>query len=77
MTDRRGVRQQVSLPPGAVAERHVDERRKAGAVLPGPLREMVLRTAEPFIQMVVDVEVPRMRWGRVCLIAEGPEAGDG
>jgi hypothetical protein len=28
--------------------------------------------AEPFVQAIVDVEVPRMAIGRVCLIATRP-----
>jgi 2,6-dihydroxypyridine 3-monooxygenase len=70
MTDRHGVRQAVSLPPGAVRGTHVEALRQAAARLPRPLRELVGATAEPFIQVVVDVEVPRMRFGRVCLIGD-------
>jgi hypothetical protein len=40
--------------------------------LPDPLRELVHATAEPFIQVVVDVEVSRMRFGRICLIGVPP-----
>lgn len=61
-----------SLPPGLVQERFVREMREATARLgmAAPLREVVLRTAEPFIQKILDVEVPRMVYGRACLIGD-------
>jgi 2,6-dihydroxypyridine 3-monooxygenase len=71
MTDKEGTRRQVSLGPGTVQERHVEELRDAArSALPPPLAEVVLKTAEPFVQVVFDVEVPRMAFGRVCLIGD-------
>lgn len=71
MTDPHGTRHAVSLPPGAVQERHVWELRAAALdLLPPPLAEVVARTARPFIQAVVDAEVPRMAFGRICLIGD-------
>ena len=35
-----------------------------------PLAEVVQQTAEPFIQVIVDLEVPRMAFGRSCLIGD-------
>jgi 2,6-dihydroxypyridine 3-monooxygenase len=31
---------------------------------------VALATAEPFLQVMVDVEVPRMAFGRVCLVGD-------
>jgi 2,6-dihydroxypyridine 3-monooxygenase len=71
MTDVDGIPRPLSLHPGIVQERHVNEiRRTARDVLPGPLAEMVDRTPQPFVQAIVDVEVPRMAFGRVCLIGD-------
>lgn len=70
MTDRVGVRHDISLPPGAVRERFIDELRQAAHNLPQPFKEVVLQCAEPFIQAIVDVEVPRMAVSRVCLIGD-------
>lgn len=50
MTDSNGQRQALSLPPGRVQARYVADLRAAAASLPPTLREMVLATAEPFIQ---------------------------
>ncbi len=71
LTDKRGQLCPVSVPPGSVQDRHVDElRASAREVLPPAAAELVVRTAEPFIQPVLDIEVPRMAFGRVCLIGD-------
>ncbi|HLF41456.1 MAG TPA: FAD binding domain-containing protein [Acidimicrobiia bacterium] len=71
LTDRGGERRPTSLPPGAVQERHRAELRAyTGAHLAPPIREMVLAVAEPFVQVIFDIEVPRMAFGRVCLIGD-------
>ena len=71
MTDKDGERREVSLPPGVVQKRHIDRLREdAASVLPPPFAEMVLATAEPYVQAIVDVEVPRMAFGRVALIGD-------
>lgn len=71
MTDRDGLPRPLSLHPGTVQRRHVDAiRRTAQDVLPGPLAEIVVRAPEPFVQTIVDVEVPRMVFGRVCLMGD-------
>jgi 2,6-dihydroxypyridine 3-monooxygenase len=71
MTDRTGVRRPVSLAPGAVADEHLDALRAASAEqLPPPLAELVAATPEPFVQVVFDIEVPRMAFGRACLIGD-------
>jgi 2,6-dihydroxypyridine 3-monooxygenase len=71
MTDREGKLREVSLGPGDVLKRHVEELHDAAtSTLPPPLAEVVLKTAEPFVQLVFDVEVPRMAFGRACLIGD-------
>ena len=70
MTDAKGHCHPLSLSPGAVQDRHVDGLRAVAAGLPAPLAEMVGKTAQPFIQLIVDVEVPQMAFGRVCLIGD-------
>lgn len=71
MTDRAGRRRDISLPPGLVPESRLRALRADAAVaLPPPIAEVVAATPEPFIQAVVDIEVPRMAAGRVCLIGD-------
>jgi 2,6-dihydroxypyridine 3-monooxygenase len=71
MTDREGKLREVSLGPGDVRERYAEELRHAAtSALPPPLAEVLLKTAEPFVQVVFDVEVPRTAFGRVCLTGD-------
>ena len=71
LTDRSGRQRDVSLPPGAVRDEYLaDFRDTAVAQLPPPIAEVALKTAEPFLQVMVDVEVSRMAFGRVCLVGD-------
>ena len=71
LTDKRGFPCPVSVHPGLVQDRYVDELRAAAReLLPPAAAELVLRTEQPFIQPVLDIEVPRMAFGRVCLIGD-------
>jgi 2,6-dihydroxypyridine 3-monooxygenase len=71
MTDRRGVRRAMSLPPGGATDDVVDRmRRDAAALLAAPIAEVVTAIPEPFVQVVCDIDVPRMVAGRVCLIGD-------
>ena len=71
MTDRDGCLREVSLPPGAVRRVHVEEMRAvAAARLPERIARVVLAAEEPFVQAILDVEVPRMAFGRVCLVGD-------
>lgn len=71
MTGRDGVRRPMSLPPGMAAGEAVSELRETAAeVLAPPIAEVVTAIAEPFVQVVCDIEVPRMAFGRVCLAGD-------
>ncbi len=71
MTGTDGVRREVSLPPGLVDPRHVAELRvHAAARLPEPLAEVVERIAEPFVQVIFDIAIEQMAFGRVCLLGD-------
>jgi len=70
MTGVDGRRHPLSLPPGVVQAHHVDELRTAAEHLPPPLAEIVMETAQPFVQLIVDVAVPRMVVGRICILGD-------
>jgi 2,6-dihydroxypyridine 3-monooxygenase len=71
MTNAAGTRHEVSVPPGAVRDEHVAEMRAvARARLPRVIADVVTAVERPFLQAVFDVEVPRMAFGRVCLIGD-------
>ncbi len=71
LTDRNGVRRELSLPPGAAADHHVVEvKALAAARLPSLAAEVVARTEQPFLQVVYDIEVDQMAFGRVALLGD-------
>ncbi|HSL26168.1 MAG TPA: FAD-dependent monooxygenase [Acidimicrobiia bacterium] len=71
LTEKQGQRRSMSVAPGRVQDEVVAElKAAAAAVLPPDLSRMVQATAEPFIQAVVDVGVPAMAFGRVCLLGD-------
>jgi 2,6-dihydroxypyridine 3-monooxygenase len=71
MTDVTGVRRETTMPPGSV---HVDQleaiRDQARSLLAPSIAEVVLTTERPFVQVISDLDVPRMAFGRVCLIGD-------
>lgn len=71
LTDRTGQHRSVSLPPGAARDEVVARMRDdaAGSLAP-PIADVVTGVPEPFMQAVFDIEVPRMVFGRVCLIGD-------
>ena len=70
LTDRSGHRHSLSLPPGEVGEAHLEELRAAGGDLPPAFTDLVRATPSPFVQVIVDLEVPAMVRGRVCLVGD-------
>lgn len=74
LLDVDGRRHEISLAPGLVREECLDELRGAARELAPQLAELVRATREPFLQVVFDIEVPRMAFGRVCLIGDAASA---
>ena len=71
LTDREGSRRQFSVPPGALQDRHAAALRTAAAeLLAPPFRALVEATAEPFMQLILDLAAPRMAFGRVVLVGD-------
>lgn len=71
LTDKRGLPCPVSVHPGQVQDRYIDEMKSAAAeVLAPAAAELVRRTEQPYIQPVLDVRSPRMAVGRVALIGD-------
>jgi 2,6-dihydroxypyridine 3-monooxygenase len=71
MTDRNGVRRPTSvhhhdLRPENLAQFHESARR----LLDGTFAELLLAAREPFVTVIADADVPRMRIGRCLLIGD-------
>ncbi len=60
-----------SLPPGQLPDaRATALRRDADALLAPVFRRLVHLTEEPFVQLIQDLAVPRMVFGRVVLLGD-------
>src|ERR1700734_909936 len=71
LTDRKGLPAELTVPPGSVQTKHLEALHSAADTeLPSAIAELVQRSAEPFVQVIVDLEVPRMAFGRSCLIGD-------
>lgn len=71
LTDRAGVRHPVSLGTGEVRDENTAELVAAAEeTLPRQLVELVSKSAEPFVQVVFDIGVPSMAFGRIALIGD-------
>jgi 2,6-dihydroxypyridine 3-monooxygenase len=81
MVDRSGVARPISLPAGAVQERFIEAMKADAKLLMPPAgAEVILKTKEPFVQALYDVEPQRMAYGRACLMGDAafatrPHAG--
>ena len=72
MTDREGALRAVSVPPGAVRQHQVDWMKSYAADhMPAPIAEVVARITQPFVQAIIDIQVSRMAFGRICLVGDG------
>jgi 2,6-dihydroxypyridine 3-monooxygenase len=71
MTDRDGIRRDITLPPGAARQALLEELRAVAAAQLAPqFAEIVLGSKLPFVQVIFDIEVDQMAFGRVCLIGD-------
>ena len=71
MTGDDGKLHEISLPPDAPRAEHIEEMQAtAAARLPEQIASVVLAAPAPFVQAILDVEVPQMAFGRVCLIGD-------
>ena len=71
VTDRKGRLCSVSVQAGEVKQEFVDQVRiDAEALLPAVASEVVVKTAQPYIQIMQDTIADRMAYGRVALIGD-------
>lgn len=71
LTDRNGRRHHNSLPLGGASNETLLELRALARREVHPrMAELIEATAEPFIQTIVDVVVPRTVFGRACLLGD-------
>ncbi len=71
LTDRHGTRHDLSIPPPLVRPAVIEEASAAARELLAPeLAEIFTRSAQPFLQAIYDLTVPRMTVGRAVLLGD-------
>jgi 2-polyprenyl-6-methoxyphenol hydroxylase-like FAD-dependent oxidoreductase len=71
LTDRAGRLNEVSIMAGMVRDALVAELHAAAAKELHPcFADLVQSTPDPFLQVIFDVAVPRMAFGRACLLGD-------
>jgi 2,6-dihydroxypyridine 3-monooxygenase len=71
LLDKRGTPGLLSVPPGLVQDRYIEEFKGAAAEQLSPaVAEVVIATEQPYLQVVSDVRSNRMAQGRVALIGD-------
>ena len=71
LTDRDGIRHAFSLPPGTPTDAAIAEMRRTSAeVLAPTFQRLVEATDEPFVQAILDLQVPQMVFGRAVLLGD-------
>lgn len=71
MVDKAGMLRDVSIPPGLVSDKNVEKMKSmALASLPTLFSDLVAATTEPFVQVVYDIDIDQMAFGRVCLLGD-------
>jgi 2-polyprenyl-6-methoxyphenol hydroxylase-like FAD-dependent oxidoreductase len=71
LTDAAGRYQGYAIPPPLIRAEHIAAMKAdAAAVLPPVLGAIVGRVAQPLLQAVTDLEVPRLVFGRAALLGD-------
>jgi 2-polyprenyl-6-methoxyphenol hydroxylase-like FAD-dependent oxidoreductase len=71
LTDESGRTHALSIPPPLIARDVVARMRAEGEqVLAPPFTAMLSLCAQPFLQPIYDLEVPRMAFGRVAILGD-------
>lgn len=71
MTDKDGQRRESSVPAGYLSTAsHEELNLLAKAQLPKVLYDRVLQTDNPFVQVILDMSVPKMYKGQIALLGD-------
>lgn len=71
MTDQSGRDHGLAIPPPLIrADVVAAMRRDAMTLLPPVIADVIVRTEQPLLQAITDLETPRMAFGRVALLGD-------
>jgi 2,6-dihydroxypyridine 3-monooxygenase len=75
MTDRSGIARPLTMPPGLLQDRFIDElRSEANRVLAPQLAEVITKCADTFIQSIFDMTAARFVRDRVLIQGDAASA---
>ncbi|RBL94149.1 FAD binding domain-containing protein [Chitinophaga flava] len=71
LTDKDGKKRLYAVPPAFLSNKSINDLHQlANEELPAILRDRVLQTENPFVQVIVDLAVPQMYSGRIVLLGD-------
>lgn len=71
VTDEEGRHHGMAIPPPLIRRAHIATlKAQARDLLPSALADVVAGTAQPLLQPITDLEVPRMVFGRAVLLGD-------
>lgn len=71
LTDKEGKRRTYAVSPGAVQpELEARQRQLAEELLPSVFKALIRATKLPFLQAIIDLNAPRMVFGRMLLMGD-------
>ena len=71
LTGHDGPRHELSIPPGMVGAHPVEWARTfARKHMAPPIAEILEKCVQPFVQVIYDIDIERMAFGRICLIGD-------
>ena len=70
LTDAEGEERTYAVPPGALREDVEADLQASADRFPDVFTDLVAATDDPFVQTIYDLEVPKMVFGRICLLGD-------
>jgi len=71
LIDRNGLKRDFTVPAGYLSKANQEDlHRTAYEQLPPVLRNRVLQTAQPFVQVILDMAVPQMYKGNIAVLGD-------
>lgn len=71
LTDKNGLKREFTVPAGYLSKVSQENlNRTAYEQLPPVLRDRVLQTTQPFVQVILDMAVPQMYKGNVAVLGD-------
>ncbi len=83
LVDNNGIKHSASLPPRSLTAEHLKHLKQfSDRVLPRNIAEIIHKTEKPFLQIILDGQVPHYAKSRICFVGDAatilrPHSGSG